>query len=45
MFRYRDYLQPDIFTIENVREFLDYGPLDENDNVIKDRKGEYMIFG
>lgn len=41
MFRYRDYLQPDIFTIENVREFLDYGPLDENDNVIKDRKGEY----
>jgi DNA (cytosine-5)-methyltransferase 1 len=31
-----------VFLMENVREFLSWGPLDEYGRVIKERKGEYF---
>jgi len=40
LFRYLKALDPDFLWIENVKEFKDWGPLDENGNPIKSRKGE-----
>lgn len=37
--RYAKALNPDYFTIENVREFMDWGPLDEDLNPIQALKG------
>jgi DNA (cytosine-5)-methyltransferase 1 len=39
--RYSEYLNPDFFSIENVREFMDYGPLNEANHPIKECKGDY----
>lgn len=39
--RYSLALNPDFFSIENVREFMDYGPLDDDLQPIKDKKGCY----
>ncbi|MBL8605218.1 MAG: DNA cytosine methyltransferase [Myxococcales bacterium] len=33
-------VKPDVFYLENVQEFADWGPLDEDDKPIKSRKGE-----
>lgn len=41
-FRYLEWIRPDAIQVENVTEFMDWGPLDENDRVIKERKGEYF---
>lgn len=40
MFRYLDELQPDGLWIENVEEFMSWGPLDENGKPISKRNGE-----
>jgi len=40
LFRYLNFLTPDFLWIENVREFMSWGPLDDNAKPIKDRKGE-----
>lgn len=40
LFRYLDILDVDILTIENVRQFKNWGPLDENNNIDKTRLGE-----
>lgn len=40
LFRYLNFLTPDFLWIENVREFMSWGPLDENDKPIASRKGE-----
>jgi DNA (cytosine-5)-methyltransferase 1 len=37
---YIQMIKPDIIQIENVVEFKDWGPTDENGKVIKERKGE-----
>jgi DNA (cytosine-5)-methyltransferase 1 len=39
--RYVQVLNPDIIGVENVVEFIDWGPLDENSKPIKDEKGIY----
>jgi DNA (cytosine-5)-methyltransferase 1 len=39
LYRYDDIIQPDFFWIENVREFLTWGPLDDDGKPIKDYKG------
>jgi len=39
--RYVEILPIDIILVENVVEFLDWGPLDENGKIIKERKGEF----
>lgn len=39
--RYIPLLEPDIITIENVEEFLSWGPLDKKGNPIKHLKGTY----
>jgi DNA (cytosine-5)-methyltransferase 1 len=39
--RYVRVLQPDFIGVENVREFLDWGPLDENNKPVKEQKGTY----
>lgn len=36
-------VRPDIITIENVPEFQDWGPLNDEGKVIKERKGELFI--
>jgi len=41
LFRYLDALDVDILTIENVEEFLTWGPLDEEGNPDKSRLGEF----
>lgn len=41
LFRYLDALDVDILTIENVEEFLTWGPLDEEGNPIKEKAGEF----
>lgn len=38
--RYIKYLQPLVLSVENVPEYKKWAPLDENDEPIKDRKGE-----
>lgn len=43
MFRYLDELQPDGLWIENVEEFMSWGPLDENGKPISKRNGEDYI--
>lgn len=35
-------VRPRVIAIENVREIVDYGPLDEHGKVIKSRKGEFF---
>jgi len=40
--RYVKVLNPDIIGVENVREFLDWGPLNESGKPIKDQKGIYF---
>lgn len=40
MYMYLDGLKPDYFFVENVKEFMEWGPLDENGNPIKEQKGE-----
>lgn len=39
MFMYLDQLKPDYFWVENVREFMSWGPLDENGKPISRQKG------
>ena len=39
LYRYDDVIQPDFFWIENVREFITWGPLDEEGKPIKEYKG------
>ena len=39
--RYVEVLHPDIIGVENVVEFIDWGPLDENGKPIKEQKGIY----
>ena len=41
--RYIEPLQPDCITIENVQEFMEWGPTDENDQPIKALKGTYFV--
>lgn len=41
IYRYANFLQPDFIFVENVREFLSWGPLDENGKQIKHLKGTY----
>lgn len=38
--RWANDVGPDVIMLENVEEFRDWGPLDENDQPIKHRKGE-----
>ena len=38
--RYVKHCNPSVFMIENVREFLTWGPLDENGKPVKDKKGD-----
>lgn len=40
LFRYLNFIDPDFLWIENVREFMTWGPLDEKGIPIKDRKCE-----
>lgn len=40
LFRYLNFIKPDFLWIENVREFMTWGPLDDNGIPIKDRKCE-----
>lgn len=42
LFRYLDYLNPDFLWIENVEEFMTWGPLDEFNNPIKEQEGEHF---
>lgn len=39
--RYVQVLHPDIISVENVVEFIDWGPLDENGKPVKAQKGIY----
>lgn len=39
LFNYEEHLKPDAIFIENVEEFLTWGPLDENGKPIKELKG------
>jgi DNA (cytosine-5)-methyltransferase 1 len=41
MFMYLIELNPEYFWVENVKEFLSWGPLDENGYPIKERKSEF----
>lgn len=41
MYMYLEALKPDSFWVENVREFLKYGPLDENNKPIKELEGTF----
>ena len=38
--RWASEVRPDVIALENVEEFLDWGPLDEHDRPIPERKGE-----
>lgn len=38
--RWASEVRPDVIALENVPEFLDWGPLDETDRPIPERKGE-----
>ena len=40
--RWADELRPGMITIENVREYRTWGPLDKHNRPIKSRKGEYF---
>lgn len=40
MFRYIDAIDPDLIFVENVTEFMDWGPLNEEGYAIPERKGE-----
>lgn len=39
IFRYIDQIDPDVILIENVREFMEWGPLDKDNKPIKHKKG------
>ena len=39
--RYVQVINPDIIGVENVVEFIDWGPLDENGKPVKEQKGIY----
>lgn len=41
LLRYLDVLDVDILTIENVMEFMKWGPLDDNGNPMKQHEGAY----
>lgn len=41
LYRYIDAIHPEYVFVENVKEFLDWGPCNENMYPIKDQKGEY----
>lgn len=43
MFRYIEALQPDLFLIENVREFMSWGDLDENGKPVSKFKGREYV--
>lgn len=43
MFRYLDALQPDLFLIENVREFMSWGDLDANGKPVSKLNGREYI--
>lgn len=43
MFRYLDELKPDLFLIENVREFMAWGELDEMGRPISRQKGKFYV--
>lgn len=40
IYRWAHDVRPDVITVENVPEFRDWGPLDENNKPLKKRKGE-----
>lgn len=42
LFRYLAYIQPEYLWIENVQEFLQWGPLDNNGKIIQEEKGKYF---
>lgn len=43
LYRYIDHINPDYILIENVREFMSWGPLDENGKPINKKNGkDYM---
>jgi DNA (cytosine-5)-methyltransferase 1 len=45
MFMYIEQLQPDYFWVENVREFMAWGPLDENGKPVSRNQGkDYLIW-
>lgn len=43
LFRYIDAIQPDYIQIENVEEFMSWGPLDEYGKPLSKRKGESYV--
>lgn len=43
MFRYLDALKPDLFLIENVREFMSWGDLDENGKPVSKFEGREYV--
>lgn len=43
MFRYLDALKPDLFLIENVREFMSWGDLDENGKPVSKLEGREYV--
>jgi len=40
MYRYIEFINPDFIIVENVKEFLDWGPIDNNGFPIKELKGQ-----
>lgn len=40
MYMYLEQIKPDYFFVENVKEFMDWGELDENGKPIAEKKGE-----
>ncbi len=42
LYKYIDAINPSYVLVENVKEFKDWGPCDDNLCPIKDRKGEYF---
>lgn len=43
MYRYLVLIKPDFFWVENVTEFMKWGPLDSNNNPIKTKEGEDYV--
>ena len=43
LFRYIDAIQPDYIQIENVEEFMSWGPLDEHGKPLSKSKGEFYV--
>lgn len=40
--RWAEDVAPTVIFVENVREFMDWGPLDEDEQPVNERKGEYF---